>query len=135
MAKDILTVEDRLEAAWRAGANDMEAILHADVSKAWYYKYLQEHPDVAERRDKLRKNLTLHSKFNVSKSIIEKGNINDSKWYLEKVDSDFNPKQAQSSIILIDQRKAVESKLREIIDIEKIEVVKGKVVESANEEE
>ena len=88
MTKDTIA---KLEEAFKCGASDLEACFYADISKDSLYNYQKKHPEFIERKEALKNHLKFVSKNVLSKSINE-GNANDAKWYLERRDKDFLPK-------------------------------------------
>lgn len=52
--KDINLVLAKLEEVWALGGSDAEAALFADISASSLSRYLDAHPEVAQRRDALR---------------------------------------------------------------------------------
>lgn len=81
----VLTPEviQKLEEAYAIDSTDLEACLYAGIGKSTLYNYQEANPEFVDRKALLKKSLTLKSKINISKSI-NKGDINDSKWYVER---------------------------------------------------
>lgn len=46
----------KLEEAFLLGCTDLEACLAADIGKTTLYKYCEEHPEFAERKEALKQN-------------------------------------------------------------------------------
>ena len=49
----------KLEDAFALGCTDLEACLYADISKTTLYDYQKDHPEFAERKEKLKETPTL----------------------------------------------------------------------------
>ena len=80
-----------LEEAFLLGLSDAEACLKAGITKPTLYKYLEENPEKEERRDVLKENIKMHAKINIANGI-KTGNIELSKYYLERTDKEFSKK-------------------------------------------
>ncbi len=76
-------VVSKLEEGFTKGLNDLESCLFAGISKQTLYDYQHLHPEFVDRKEKLKKNVTMIAKMNIYDSILEK-NQQDSKWYLER---------------------------------------------------
>ena len=83
----------KLEEAFLRGLSDEEACLYADISKPTLYDYCDKNPDFFDRKELLKQRVKTRAKLNISKAI-EDGDIDLSKWYLERRDNDFKTKQA-----------------------------------------
>lgn len=83
----------KLETLFAQGLSDREACLIADISTSAFYNYCEENPDFKERKELLKDKPKIKAKLNIAESI-EKGDIDDSKWYLErKAKDEFSTKQ------------------------------------------
>ena len=82
----------KLEQGFMAGLSDREASLYADIAPSTLYAYCAENPDFSERKELLKEQPKMRAKFNVTEAISGK-NPDVSKWYLERRDKDFKPKQ------------------------------------------
>ena len=92
----------KLELLFAQGLSDREACLVADISTTALYDYCTEHPDFAERKELLKDNPKIKAKLNVAEAIIEKKDIDMSKWYLErKAKDEFSTKQEISGDLTI----------------------------------
>lgn len=102
MAKDKLetkpTIRDKLIEAYSYGLKDEEACLYAGISKPTLYKYNENHPKFKETVLLLKENVKMHAKKNIAKEIIEKGNIELSKYVLERTSEDFAPPKTKLDI-------------------------------------
>ena len=63
------------------------------ISKPTLYDYCDKNPDFRERKELLKQRVKTRAKLNISKAI-DDGDIDLSKWYLERRDNDFKTKQA-----------------------------------------
>ena len=73
--------------------SDSEACLYADISKPTLYEYCKINPSFSNQKEELKDNPKLKAKMNLYKSI-EKWDLTDSKWYLERKGKDeFSLKQ------------------------------------------
>lgn len=85
----VMTIEviGKLEEGFSKGCTILESCLLAGISKDAYYDYLKANPSYSDRVETLRENVTLHARRNLVDSIMD-GNVNDSKWYLERKKKD-----------------------------------------------
>lgn len=81
-----------LEIAFSNGATDEQACFIAGISKNSLYDYIKENPEFGNRKEALKDMIKYQAKIVVKKEI-EKGNVNQANWYLERKDKDFKPKQ------------------------------------------
>lgn len=86
-------VLSKLEDSFSKGLTITMACLQSGVSQASFFRIIKEKPELGERFRALRENVKLHSLLNVAKEIIEEKDVETSKWYLERRDKDFKPKQ------------------------------------------
>ena len=91
MTKDVV---NKLEIAYTAGANDTQACDFADISRTTLYKYINEQEGFANKIERWKQRLKLRAKMNIQESIND-GDRDISRWYLEKTDEAFNPKNKQ----------------------------------------
>jgi len=61
-----------LESAFLVGATDLEACVHADISKTALYEYCQKNDEFAERKETLKNQPTLKAKIIVSSALDDK---------------------------------------------------------------
>jgi hypothetical protein len=73
----------KLEHAFAIGCTDLEACVYADICSSTLYNYQREYPEFLERKDLLKQTPVLKARTNVMADI-EGGNIDTSKWYLER---------------------------------------------------
>lgn len=90
----VMTAETlaKLEEAFLVGATDLQACFYAGIGARTLYEYQEENPEYAQRKAALKENLQFRAKKLVAQSLAE-GSIPDARWYLEKRDPEFNPKQ------------------------------------------
>ncbi len=81
-----------LEIAFSNGATDEQACFIAGISKNSLYDYIKENPEFGNRKESLKDMIKYRAK-KVVKDEIDKGNINQANWYLERKDKDFKAKQ------------------------------------------
>lgn len=67
------------------GLNDKESCALAGISTSTLLRYYNENPDFKLEREELKHNLTGKAKRNIARKI-EEGDINTSRWVLEKLD-------------------------------------------------
>lgn len=86
-------VLQKLEYGFMKGLTDRQCCDFADIAQQTLYNYCKEHPAFLERKERLKNNPTVKAKINVVEEI-EKGNIDLSKWYLERKEKkEFSLKQ------------------------------------------
>src|SRR6185369_3443807 len=71
----------KLDEAFAMGCTDLEACLYADISKTALYDYQQEHPEFAERKEKLKETPILLARTTVVRSLKQP---QAAQWYLER---------------------------------------------------
>tara|TARA_R110002096_G_scaffold428365_2_gene639949 strand:- start:115 stop:486 length:372 start_codon:yes stop_codon:yes gene_type:complete len=64
-----------LEAAFLVGATDLEACIHADISKTSLYEYCQKNDEFAERKETLKNQPTLKAKLIIDGALTD-GDLN-----------------------------------------------------------
>lgn len=82
----------KLEWAFLRGYSDRQACLHAGINPMSLYRYQDENREYSERKAMLKENISIVAKENIIETIQAK-HIGNSVWWLERQDSDFNPKQ------------------------------------------
>ena len=80
MTPEIVT---KLEYAFSKSFTDEQACQHVDISRQCLNRYCLENPEFRDKKESLKRNLTLKAKMNVVESI-ESGEISSSKWWLER---------------------------------------------------
>jgi len=81
----------KLEEVFALGGTDKEACLYAGISPSTLYKYQESHIEFSERKDLLKQSPILLARRTVLDKITE--DIQTARWYIERRDKDFNPKQ------------------------------------------
>ena len=66
MTEDVIRL---LEAAFLVGATDLEACVHADISKTALYEYCQKNDEFAERKETLKNQPTLKAKLIINTAL------------------------------------------------------------------
>lgn len=96
MTEDTIRI---LEKAFGNGATDLEACFLAKISKSTLYDYQKEHPEFLERKEALKDMIKYQAKRLV-KDAIEKGNIEQANWYLERKakDEGFSTRQELAGV-------------------------------------
>ena len=86
MGRPTEMTEDRvrkLEIGFARGYNDTECCKYADISRDTYYRWIRENEDFSDRMELAKCDLNIKAKNNIADEI-EKGNIEISKWHLER---------------------------------------------------
>lgn len=73
----------KLEEGFSMWFTDEEASLYANISPSTLYNYGHKFPDFLERKELLKRTLSLQAKRNIMKQI-QKGDVKISMWWLEK---------------------------------------------------
>lgn len=73
----------KLEDGFEYGFTDLEACLHAGISKDALYDYCEKHPEFTERKEILKRSPILLAKRNIVEELKSKDG-DTSKWYLER---------------------------------------------------
>ena len=76
-----------LEECFLKGATDLEACYIAKISKDALYDYIQENPAFSDRKTQLKSMTKFYSKRNIAEAV-EKGDLQQSNWYLERKGKD-----------------------------------------------
>lgn len=74
---------NKLEQAYSIDATDEEACIFAGIGMSTLYDYQNRNPDFVERKRLLKDKLVLKARTNIA-SGINKGDIDLSKWYIER---------------------------------------------------
>jgi hypothetical protein len=80
----------KLEQAYKIGANDTEACLHAGIDRTTLFRYEQSNPDFSNKKAEWKRNPILKAKHTIYK------NLDDpsvAKWLLERKDDEYKNKQ------------------------------------------
>lgn len=82
----------KLEHAFKVGANDREACLHAGINPDTLYEYQKKNPQYSEQKADWKRNPILKAKYTIYKNLDDP---NVAKWLLERRDDDYSNKQKQ----------------------------------------
>jgi hypothetical protein len=82
-------VEKSLELAFIYGYSTQEACRHAGVHRATFYRYVETHPDFAERVEAAKQTLSLMARKTVVDALAS-GHTPTAKWYLSRKDPEFS---------------------------------------------
>lgn len=88
----------KLEQAYKIGANDTEACLHAGIDRTTLFRYEQSNPDFSSKKAEWKRNPILKAKHTIFK------NLDDpsvAKWLLERKDDEFKNKQEISGNVSV----------------------------------
>lgn len=85
-----------LERGFLQGLSDEEACLYAKIDPSTLYNYCAKVPNFASRKELLKNRPKMLAKVNINKSL-ETGDVNTSKWFLERKDKDYYPKQSDET--------------------------------------
>ena len=83
----------KLREAFSFGASDLQACLYAEICSSTLYNYQEENKEFLDMKNRLKENVRLHAKRNISKAVIEDSDKEMSKYVLDRTDKDFKPKQ------------------------------------------
>jgi hypothetical protein len=78
---------EKIEYAYRHGANERETYIYAGLCKTDYYYWKELNPEYAERKAQLKELIKFNARENIMKSI-EDGDASSSKWLLERWNKD-----------------------------------------------
>lgn len=82
----------KLEQAYKIGANDTEACLHAGIDRSTLFRYEKEHQDFCNKKAEWKRQPILKAKFSVYKGLDDPKLALD---FLKLRDDDFSPKLKQ----------------------------------------
>ena len=80
-----------LNDAFLIGASDEQACFKAEISPQTLYNYQHKHPKYIEHKKALKADLRFRARINISKDV-DSGNVDTSKYVLDRTDPDFKPK-------------------------------------------
>ena len=81
----------RLEEGFMYGFSDNQACVYAGISRTAFYRFLSKNEPIRDRFKVLKQHIRLQARFNVAKAI-EAGDLEVSRWYLERRDPLFSNK-------------------------------------------
>ena len=76
-------VVGKLEEGFLRGMNDTECCLYAGISRDTLHEYCKKNPEFSDKKEALKSRPSLKAKMNITDAI-ENGDIEISKWYLER---------------------------------------------------
>ena len=80
-------VVSKLEYAFSKSFTDEQACFHVGIGRNCLNRYCIENPEFRDKKEALKKNITLKAKLNVVESV-ESGELSASKWWLERKNKD-----------------------------------------------
>lgn len=83
----------KLEQAYKIGATDAEACLHAGIDRSTLFRYEEKNPEFRNKKEEWKQNPLLKARHTIYK------NLDDpsvAKWLLERRDKDFSIKVDQN---------------------------------------
>lgn len=89
-------VIEKIEEELKNGATLQQAAFLADISLKTLYNYFKDYPDYKERCNLLQNLVSYRARKNI-KEKIEKGDIETSKYWLDRKDKEFKPKSDMTS--------------------------------------
>lgn len=113
-------LKQKIELAYAKGCSKCEVCAFADISVSTLDKYLKRHPEEAERLELLKSRPLTNARFNVTQAL-EEGDVDVSKWYLERKAKDEFSTKANVDITPSATIKDKEEALREFMDNFKFE--------------
>jgi hypothetical protein len=91
-------IEKRLEASLMNGASVTEACVYAKIAQRTYYNNIEINGDFKHKMEFAKQLATLRAKENVVEAIVEKKDLQTSKWWLEKKTDEFNKDRANVEV-------------------------------------
>lgn len=88
----------KLEQAYKIGANDTEACLHAGIDRTTLFRYEQSNPDFSNKKAEWKRNPILKAKYTIYQNL-EDPSV--AKWLLERKDDEFKNKQEISGNVSV----------------------------------
>ena len=92
----VLEAEALLILSLQNGLNRTQACLQAGISRPAFYIELERNETFLDKIDKAEQFGSMKARQNIMKSI-DSGDLNTSKWYLERKDPEFKPKSDLTS--------------------------------------
>lgn len=109
---EIDMIRQKILKAWEMAMPDTMVLRYANISQEQYDLLLERFPEFAEMREPLYTTPRMNARMNVIRDI-EKGNVNTSKWLLERTDPEFS-KKGDGAVINVSVREREEELLKEI---------------------
>lgn len=107
------SVLDKLEEVFSLGGTDKEACLFAGINPSTLYNYQEINPEFVQRKALLKETPVLLARRTVTESLAK--DTNTARWYIERRDRDFNPKN-EIDITSKGESITATPKLDELID-------------------
>jgi hypothetical protein len=85
MTPDVLA---KLTDAFALGHSDREACLLADIDPKTLYRYCEDNPDFASKKELLKETPTIKARRNIMQALNDKS-VGVSQWYLERKSKEF----------------------------------------------
>lgn len=89
MTPDVLT---KLTDAFALGHSDREACLLAGIDPKSLYRYCEDNPDFASKKELLKETPAIKARRNIMQALNDK-NVGISQWYLERKTKEFVARQ------------------------------------------
>lgn len=114
---------DKMRECWSKGCNDRETCYICGIDNKTYrgmlgleeVKSVKKIDGLLEERELCRSNPSFMARTNIYSSL-KKGNLETSKWYLERVNSDeFSPKVKNETELTV-STKSIDEKTKEMMD-------------------
>ena len=81
------------EEAYCNDLSDEQACYLAKIGESTLYKYQVEHPEFIERKRRLKDDTKLRARMKIREAILKEDKPDTARWYLERKDKEFKPKQ------------------------------------------
>lgn len=91
-------IVEKLEEAFSWGCTDEEACLYAGIHRTTLYNYIEIEPEFFDRKEELKKEVSLYAKRNIANAVKKKRVAYLSQWHLERKDDEYKGKQIVENI-------------------------------------
>lgn len=88
----------KIELGAKMGMSDSAIMSYIGVSYSKWKKLLKKYPLLRERIDMWKRYVVAKASENLAKSVVEKGNVEDSKWVLERLDREQYGRKSEVSV-------------------------------------
>lgn len=112
----------RLKFGSERGLSGRVLCAYAEISMGRYRLLKEKYVKLGERLEEMREKLVGCALLNLSKSVIEEGDVKNSKWVLERLDRDRFGKNGSSVSGSVE--------VRHTLDLEKIKEIRGELLRS-----
>lgn len=89
---ELSEVVSKLKVGFTKGYTIVEACLYSNINRATYYKYFGDDEELQAEFEECKSNPTMLAKDNIMSSLAD-GDINTSKYVLDRTDPEFKPTQ------------------------------------------